>query len=164
MKNLAIAAFAALLLSTTAQAAELNFPSDDPVATITIPDSWNPKETETGIDATSDDNSIYLSIDVADAKDTNAVLTDAVKYLADQGVTVDEKSVQQSAGTLNGMPVNNANWDGNDKDGPVTIGLAAVAANADKVLVITYWGSKGDQDKQAAAMGAIVNSLKPVAQ
>lgn len=164
MKNLAIAAFAALLLSTAAHAGEMSFPSDDPVATITIPDSWNPKETETGIDATSDDNSIYLSIDVADAKDTDQVITDAVKYLAGQGVTVDDKSAKQTTGKLNGMDATNVNWDGNDKDGPVTIGLAAVAANADKVLVITYWGTKGEQDKQAAAMGEIINSLKPAAQ
>ncbi|MDB5523185.1 MAG: hypothetical protein JWM58_948 [Rhizobium sp.] len=164
MKNFVLATTAALLLATSAQAAEMNFPSDAPVATITIPDSWNPKETETGIDATSDDNSIYLAVDVADAKDTDAVVKDAVEYLAGQGVTVDQKTAKQTAGMLNGMVLTNVNWDGTDKDGPVTIGLAAAAANAEKVLVITYWGTKGEQEKNDAAMTDIVKSLKPVAQ
>ena len=60
------------------------------------------------------------------------------------------------------MDVVNVNWSGTDKDGPVTTGLAALAANAEKVLVATYWGTQGEQDKNAEAMGAIINSLKPV--
>ena len=46
MKLLAIAATAALLFATAAQAAEMKFPSSDPVASITLPDGWTPNETE----------------------------------------------------------------------------------------------------------------------
>lgn len=164
MKNLAIAAFAALLLSTAAHAGEMQFPSDDPVATITIPDSWNPKETETGIDATSPDDAVYLSADVASAKDTDKVVQDAIKYLKDQGVTVDEKSAKQTENKLNGMPMFAVDWAGTDKDGPVTISLASVTVNADTNLVFTYWGTKGDEDKDQAAIVKILQSLKPVAK
>ena len=164
MKKFAFAAFTALLMSTAAHAADISFPSDAPVATISIPDDWGPKETETGIDATSPDNSIYLAADVADAKDTTAVVTDAVKYLKDQGVTVDEKSAKQTEDKLNGMPMFAIDWDGTDKDGPVTISLAAVTVSADKNLVFTYWGTKGEQDKNQAALVAILQSLKPAAQ
>jgi hypothetical protein len=33
--------------------------------------------------------------------------------------------------------------------------------NAEKVLFFTYWGTKGEQEKNAAAMNTIINSLKP---
>lgn len=162
MKTVVIAAMAALLYASAAYAGELKFPSDAPVASITFPDDWtSAKETETGIDATSPDDSIYISIDVADPKDTDAVITDAVNWLAGLGVTVDSTTAKQVEGTLNGMQVVNVDWDGNDKDGPVSISLAAVAVNANKVLVVTYWGTKGEQDKNDAAMADIINSLKP---
>lgn len=161
-KSVVFAAFALALTAASAFADEIKFPSDEPVASITFPDGWGEKETESGIDATSPDEAIYISIDVAEAKDTDAVVKDAVTYLASQGVTVDTKSAKETKGKLNGMDVGNVDWDGTDKDGPVTIGLAAVAVNAETVLVVTYWGTKGEQDKNAEAMGAIINSLKPV--
>jgi hypothetical protein len=162
MKTTTFATRALLLAAAPALAGELQFPSDAPVATITFPDGWGEKETETGIDATSPDDAIYIAIDVAAAKDTDAVISDAVTYLAGQGVTVDSTTAKQTEGTLNGMHVVNVDWDGTDKDGPVTIGLAGVEVNAEKVLVVTYWGTKGEQDKNAEAMGAIINSLKAV--
>lgn len=162
MKAPITAAFVACLLASGAFAGELRFPSDEPVASITFPDDWtSAKETETGIDATSPDDSIYLAVDVADAKDTDAVVKDAIDYLAGQGVTVDAATAKQDEGTLNGMKVFNVDWDGTDKDGPVSISLAALVVNAEKVLVVTYWGTKGEQEKNGAAMGAILNSLKP---
>ena len=162
MKTAMLAAFAALLLASGACAAELKFPSDAPVASITFPDDWtSAKETETGIDATSPDDSIYLAVDVADAKDTTAVVGEAVTYLAGLGVTVDTATAKQVEGTLNGMQIVNVDWDGTDKDGPVSISLAAVVVNPEKVLVVTYWGTKGEQEKNGAAMSAIINSLKP---
>ena len=49
MKKLILAA-AVLLLATTSYAAEMKFPSDAPVASVTFPDTWKPQETDTGID------------------------------------------------------------------------------------------------------------------
>jgi len=162
--NKFVLAAAALLLAGTAQAGEISFPSDDPVATMTIPDDWGPKETDTGIDATSPDNAVYLSVDVADANDTDATVKAAVKYLLDQGVTVDTATGKQEQGTLNGMPLFSIEWSGTDKDGPVTIDLAAVTVASDKNLVFTYWGTKGDEDKDSARITEILQSLKPAAK
>lgn len=160
MKTLLAAAALAALLSSTAHAADLTFPSDAPVATLTIPDDWGPKETDTGIDATSPDNAVYLSVDVADAKDTDATVKAAIKYLGDQGVNVDEKSAKPTESTLNGMPFYAVDWTGTDKDGPASIGLASVTVG-DKNLIFTYWGTQGDEDKDQALIGNILHSLKP---
>lgn len=162
MKTAVFASIAFLLATGSALAGEIQFPSDAPVASITFPDGWGEKETETGIDATAPDDSIYLSVDVSEPKDTNQTVTDAVNWLKGLGVTVDGNSAKQIEGTLNGMQVVNVDWDGTDKDGPVSISLAAVAVNAEKVLVVTYWGTKGEQEKNGAAMNAIINSLKAV--
>lgn len=161
MKKLIIAAAFAAFLPMIAQAETLEFPSDDPVATVTIPDNWGPKETETGIDATSDDSAIYLSIDVADEKTSDKVIDEAFAFLQKNGVTIDEKTQKESEAEINGMTMKTFDWDGADKEGPVNIGVAVLSPAEGKLLLITYWGTKGKQDAHDDELIAIISSLKP---
>ncbi|MBP1851191.1 histidine kinase [Rhizobium halophytocola] len=160
MKALVAAAFATLLLAGAALADTLKFPSDDPVASISAPDGWTLEETETGAQILSADDAIYIYIDVADAETSDKVIDDAVAFLDDNGVSVDSSTEKQSEDTVNGMKMSNFDWDGTDEDGPVSIGLSVSSPKTGKLLVITYWGSKGDQDKHANDLGYIINSLK----
>jgi hypothetical protein len=164
LKKLILAAALAALLPAVSHAATLEFPSDAPIASITIPDSWGPKETETGIDATSDDSAIYLSIDVADAKTSDKVIDDAVAFLEKNGVKIDGSTQKQSDEKVNGMDMTNFDWNGTDDDGAVNVGLSVLSPSADKLLVITYWGSKGTQEKHGPELQSIIDSLKPASK
>lgn len=163
-KLIAAAACSVLMLPTASFAKTLIFPSDNPVAQITMPDSWDPEETESGIQGTSDDGAIYISIDVASDKTSDKVIDDALDFLKDNGVTVDPKSQKESDDEVNGMKMSNLDWDGSDKDGPVNIGLSFLSPRAGKLLVVTYWGSKGDQEKHGKQLVSIINSLKPASK
>ena len=158
----AAAALATMLAPSFSFAETLKFPSESPIAQITIPDSWGPEETESGIQATSDDSAIYLSIDIADARTSDKVVSDAIDFLQQNGVTIDEKTQKESDDTINEMKMSNLDWDGKDKDGPVSVGLSFVQPRPDKLLVITYWGTKGEQEKHANELMALISSLKPV--
>jgi hypothetical protein len=59
-KNLMLLAAFAAVLPTVAHADTIKFPSEEPIAQITIPHSWGPKETESGVEATSDDSAVYF--------------------------------------------------------------------------------------------------------
>ena len=50
---------------------------------------------------------------------------------------------------------------GTDKEGPVNIGVAVLSPSEDKLLLITYWGTKGKQDAHDDELIAISSSLKP---
>lgn len=162
MKKLfAAAALAAMMFPAASFAETLAFPSDKPVASITIPDSWNPEETDSGIQATSADEAIYLAIDVADASNVNSAVDEVIKFLETNGVKVDGSTQKQSEDTINGMQMTNFDWSGTDKDGAVNIGLSVLAPSANKILLITYWGTKGEQEKHANDLMSIISSLKP---
>lgn len=164
MKKLfAAAALAAMMFPAVSFAAmkTIAFPSDAPVASISMPESWNPEETETGIQATSDDNAIYISIDVADAAGTDKAVDEAIAFLDGNGVKVDASTQKQSEDTINGMKMTNFDWSGTDQDGPVSIGLSVLSPKPDTLLLITYWGTKGEQEKHAQTLGQIISSLKP---
>ena len=145
MKKILLATMIALA-PAAAPAATLTFPSEAPVASITIPNSWGPKETEGGIDATSDDSAIYLSVDVADAKTSDKVISDAIDFLTENGVKIDDSTKKTSTDQINGMDMTNLDWSGTDKEGAVNIGLSFAA---------------GTQEKHAPELLAIIGSLKP---
>ncbi|WP_170975769.1 histidine kinase [Rhizobium sp. FY34] len=167
MKKIFAAALAIALIQpfgAFAASKTVVFPSDAPVASIAIPESWSPEETETGIEATSDDGAIYLSIDVADERTSDKVIDDAVAFLQGNGVNIDGSTQKQSEDEINGMKMANFDWSGTDKDGPVSVGLSVVSPKPGKLLVITYWGTKGEQEKHGPALLAIINSLHPAGQ
>ncbi|MFC3163709.1 histidine kinase [Ciceribacter thiooxidans] len=156
-----LAAAAALLFSADlAFSATLIFPSDAPVALITIPDSWKPEETETGVDAVSDDEGVYFSVDVAGDDNMETIITDAFKYLEENGVKADPATQKDTKDTLNGMPFEAIDWSGTDEEGPVSIGVGILGVKADKLLVITYWGAKDREDRNMPEVGKILASIK----
>ena len=161
MRKLLLAAALAAFLPAVSEAATLEFPSDEPIASITIPDSWGSKETASGIDATSDDSAVYLSIDIADDKSSDKVIEDVFAFLDKNGVKIDASTQKESDTELNGMPVKNLDWDGTDSEGPVNIGVSILSPGDDKLLLVTYWGSKGTQEKHQDELIEMISSLKP---
>lgn len=160
MKRFLLAAAAAFCMMTAAQAAEMPFPSDEPVAVVDWPDGWQAQETDTGVDASSPDDSIYLAIDVSDTKDASTTVTDALKYFASKGVTADPATEARTQTKLNGFDYATITWAGKDADGAVTISLGVMVLG-EKSLVLSYWGTQGAQDSQAADIQKIIGSLKP---
>lgn len=162
MKNTFILAAAFALAPFFAHAETLVFPSDAPIASITIPDAWAPKETISGIEAKSPDSAIYFSIDVATDKDMDKVIEDAVKFLTDNGVTLDDTTQRDSGDVeINGMNFGSIEFDGKDVDGPVEVSLGFASPAEGKMLVVTYWGTKATQGAHSKDLGEILNSLKP---
>ncbi len=161
MKKVLVAAFAAVLMSSAAHASTLLFPTENPVAQITIPDSWKPHETDVGIEATSDDNAVYLALDVATSKTSDGVIDDAFAFLKKSGVSIDGKTQKRTDGKINDMDVAVFEWAGTDKDGPASIGVAVVSPKPDKLLVLTYWGSADSEAKHSPEVTDILQSLKP---
>lgn len=164
MKKIIAFALLALTSPIAAHAATLTFPGDKPVASITIPDSWKPEETEGGgVQGTSDDSAVYLSAEVASDKSIDKVVSSAIDFLAKNKIAIDTSTQKETPTTdVNGLQMATLEWDGKDEDGPVSIGLLIVQVNADNALVVTYWGDKGEEDKHDAEVKAIVTSIKPV--
>jgi hypothetical protein len=158
-KYLAVAA-AALFLSSAAYAGELQIPSNRPVISVTVPDDWDTNETDTGTEINSADGSVYLAIDIASPKKTGDMIDGAAKFLDTQGVTIDEKTQKYTEDKLNGKDIIYIEWAGKDKDGPASVGLAALVLNEKTVAVLTYWGTPGEEEKNSATVGKILASIK----
>jgi hypothetical protein len=161
MKKL-LATTAILLLTAGASlAGTFNFPSDDPVATVDIPDSWKPTETDYGVEANSPDAGTYISFDAAGAEDTDEVIKSVFTFLEENGVTADPASQTESKGDQNGMPYETLSWKGTDKDGPVTIGVGIVGVSEESLAIVTYWASTETEEKNNPDVNKMLESIRP---
>jgi hypothetical protein len=162
MKKTSIALLFALALVTPTFAKTFKIPEEGSFASITIPDDWKSKEIDNGVESQSADNEVYFAVEATDAKGMDKSIEEAVKYLQEQGVTVDDKTMKQSEGKVNGMEGVDISWKGKDKEGDAEISLTILIAPKDKVLLITYWASPEGTKKHDKELGAILKSVKPL--
>ena len=88
------------------------------------------------------------------------VIGDDIKFLADQGVTVDAATQEKHDGNVNGMPVTFLRWSGKDKDGPTMITLGIFGVTDNLVALLTAWSSPEGEKKHDAELGDIMQSFK----
>ena len=160
MKKLSLALLLALALLIPSYGKTFKLPDEESIATITIPDDWKSKEIDSGVESQSADGEVYFYVEATDAKGMDKSIVEAVEYLSGQGVTVDDKSMKQSEGKLNGMDVVEVDWKGKDKEGAAEISLSIVAVGSDKALLLVYWASPEGTKKHIKALGEIASSVK----
>ena len=159
MLKLVVAAAILATLSVSVFAGTHKVPSDEPVATVTIPDDWKTDEIDEGIEATSSDGEVYLAIEETDGDSVKKSLEEAMKYLKSKGVTVTDSSMKQQEGKLGEFDVVDISWDGKDEDGPAKISLTIVAVTETQGLLLIYWASPEGEKKNMEALGAIAKSI-----
>jgi hypothetical protein len=136
-------------------------PADDPVATISLPENWEPSEYDGGVEATSPDGAVYVAVEMVRANDVGSTAEEGVKFFAKQGVSIDDKSLKTQDIKVNGLPAFDMTMSGTDKNGPTEVGMTLVGTNADgKFLMLYYWGSEEGQKANLPDLKKITESLQ----
>ena len=146
----------------TATAKTLKIPNEDfAIASVTIPDSWDPEELDKGVAAQSEDDAVYLAIvAVGSDKGMKAEIDDTFEMLKEHDVELDEATKKENKFKINGLDAEELLFQGKDKDGPTAVSITFVTIK-DKLVVMTYWVSTEDEKEHQEEVGKIVNSLKP---
>ena len=153
------------LVPALAPAATVKLPADKPAMTATVPDDWEPEESDDGILAESPDNvsTIYFEV-VGTEKEMNTVIEDSLKWLTEEhDVKVDAATKETKDFEDSGRKWSRISWSGESKEwGPAVIGFLFTEVGDGKVLTITYWISKKDSEKSLETLGKIFSSVKSV--
>lgn len=161
IRSALIALGALALLPGLALAKTFPVPADDPIATVSIPDSWNPEAYEGGVEATSDDGKIYVAIEQVAADDVKKATEEGIKFFAKSGVDIDANSMKTKQIKINNLDAFDMTFTGKDKDGSANISLTLVATNAaGKFLLLYYWGSPDGEKANGADLKAISDSIQ----
>lgn len=165
MKKIAIPAAAvaiSLLLTSLAPAGTVNIPKDEPVISVSIPDSWKPEETDKGITCESPDQVATVIFEVTSAKGANALVDENIDWLVkDQGIQIDAASKTDQNFETAGLKWAQISWSGNSKEwGPAAVGFVFTHAGNGKMVTVTYWISKKGSEKDKPVITTMFDSVK----
>ncbi len=161
-KTLLTIIVAAAISVTTAHAKTMKLgASGKPVATIDIPDSWEPSEIENGVECQSDDDAVYLAATaVSSKKGMDAEIDDTFNMLKAHNVELNEGSKHERKFKIKGMDAEEMMFEGKDEDGPAIISITFIPVK-ESVVVVTYWANTDKAEKNQGAVAKIASSIKP---
>lgn len=149
------------LLSVPAFAKTAKLPNDEfAVASITMPDDWEPEEVNNGVAGQSPDTAVYLAaVAVGSEKGMKAELEDTFEFLKDHKVELDPASKKDDKFKIGDIDVEGMTYQGKDEDGPTAISIAFVPIK-DKVIVLTYWVTLAKEKEHVEEVAKILKSIK----
>jgi hypothetical protein len=162
MKSILTFVAVSSLIAAPAFAKTLKVPSDEfAIASITMPNDWEPEEINNGVAGESPDQAVYLAaVAVGSEKGMNAELDDTFEFLKEHKVDLDKSTKKENKFTLNGVEVEELIYHGKDEDGPTSVSISFVPIK-DKVVVLTYWVTTAKEKKHQEEVAKILKSLKP---
>ena len=160
--QLAVAAFlVAGAFANGVTAKTVPIPADDPIATLTAPDAWEPSAFDTGVEMTSPDGGIYLSVEEVKADDLTSAVADTVQTLGKQGLVVDTSTKKASDFENNGMKFHDFAYKGTDKDGPTNFDVTLVETKTPGTFVmLAFWGSDDADKANSKTLTDILQSIQ----
>ena len=154
--------FAFLMIAAPVSAKTYHIPGENPVATISLPNSWEPNEYDKGVEGTSKDGQFYFAIEAVNSKDIGEATKEAMIGFKKQGVKFDIESRMASESTLNDLPVLTQTFKGRDADGPTEVTLILVKSlKPGRFLMISAWGSEKAAQANLKDIEKILSSLTP---
>jgi hypothetical protein len=161
MKTFLTLLILAVISTISADAKTFKLPDDDfAIASIDMPDSWNPKEIDGGVAGQSEDDAVYLSVvAVGSEKGMKGEIDDTFEMLKSHNVELDESTKKENTFKIGGLEATELLYQGKDEDGPAAISIVFVPIK-DKLIIMTYWVTTAKEKEHQAEVGKIVNSLK----
>jgi hypothetical protein len=161
MKTLLTLIAIACLGTLSLDAKTFKLPNEDfSIASIDMPDSWQPKAFDNGVAGQSADDAVYLSVvAVGSEKGMSAEIEDTFDMLKKHNVTLDESTKKENKFKIGAFDATELLYQGKDEDGPAAISICFVPIK-DKLIIFTYWVTTAKEKEHLQEVGKIVNSLK----
>jgi hypothetical protein len=160
--RLILAVIASLAFAASAEASTFRL-GTPPVFAITLPDDWDSKEIDKGVESTSKDEEIYIAAEVVGISKLEDAITQAVAYLISEGIRIDQATEKRTEGKVGGMDAMFVEYKGVDEDEAATeISIGVIVASPTTAVIVTYWGTPDGEKANADALKAIVDSIKKI--
>jgi hypothetical protein len=158
-KHLALTLLLTALVAS-ASAGTYKLPKEESIASVSFPDNWKVEAGDESVDASSDDDAIYINIEFNDSESLEGAIEESFGYLKKNKVKIDKSTEKKSEGVLAGMKVVNFDWEGEDSEGKCKITLAVLGVTPKKALLLLYWASPEGEKKHQKELDSIVGSIK----
>jgi hypothetical protein len=150
-----------ILLAGPALARNIAAPAKDPVATVTVPDSWKFEEIDYGYSAVSPGKDVFFSVEYANKNKIDAMMANNEAWMKENGIdgSVTPAKSEMDFGGLSGTVFR---FDTKDADGPTRVDFVVLPSGKDRVIFLTLWGSSDERKKHSDEVEAIMKSVKAI--
>jgi hypothetical protein len=138
----------------------LAVPEKDPVALLTIPDTWKQQEIEFGYSGMSPDGAIFFSVEYAKANRIDKLFALNEAWMKENKITPTGEAKKQEI-KLGGLPASLFVYQATDENGPTEIDFVLIPAGK-RIVLLTLWGSEQEQKDNKADIDIIKNSVKAI--
>ena len=147
-------------LAFPADAKNFAIPTKNPSITITLPNDWSSDEIEYGFQARPKDEGIYLSVESAEARQIDKMISDTQKWMKDNKIKAVEPIKADMK--ISGIDSTVFQFRTSDKSGPTTVDLILMPAGNNRVTMFTVWGNDEEREANGKALDSIFESIKSI--
>ena len=135
---------------------------DEGVAWISIPDQWEPKTIEDGVEGTSPDKETYVAAEIVDAAELEDAVKEELQFFDKQKIKLKEATKTEKKTEFSGLPAYDVAWEATDEDGPTHVSATFIKLDGKKVMMVTYWGTPAGEKSNIKELQEISQSVKPI--
>ena len=161
MKKLLVALFAALAVVTPTLAKNLAVPSDDPVVTLSVPNSWTMKEIDFGYSAVSPDKGVAFYVEFAAGARVKKMTDLNESWMKENSIVTLGKAEEMEV-DFSGVKGTVLRYKAKDENGPTNVNFGFIQAGQNRVIMLTLWGSDEEQKDNQKDVDSILTSIKPI--
>ena len=128
---------------------------------MTLPAGWTSEETDNGYSCQSKDTDATIFFEVANGeKESNDLVNENIKFLADQKVTLDQSSKKEREFEAEGLKWQVLEYSGKDESGDEHIQMFFAEVKPGKMMMITYWVTTKAESKHKDEITKLFDSFK----
>jgi hypothetical protein len=161
LRNVMFASAILVAALVPSYAKDLTVPAKDPVASISIPDSWDIDDIDFGYAAASPDEEMKLYVEYANASRVDKMLELNDQWMKEQEITPKGKPVEED-GSIGGLPAKMLTYAATDSDGDTIVEFVLLPGGKGRLILLTLWGSKEARAENQADIQAITASIKAI--
>ena len=161
LKRLATAALLFCAALAPGFAADFVVPAKNPIARVTIPDSWETEETDLGTGAISPDSGVSLLVEQASASGDDKRLAANDAWLQQNDITPKGPHSEQES-TIAGLPAKIYSYPAADDEGDTIVDFIVLRPSDGQMILLTLWASAREREANKAELDAIKTSIKPI--
>ena len=150
------------LIPATADAKAFKLGDDVGVAWISIPDQWEPKPIDDGVEGTSPDKETYVAAEIVEAAELEDAVREELQFFDKQKIKLKENTKTEKKMEFSGLPAYDVAWEATDEDGPTHVSATFIKLDGKKVMMVTYWGSPAGEKSNGKELQEISQSVKPI--
>ena len=153
-----LGATALVLVSLPAWARDVAVPPKDPAVTLVVPDSWDIKNIDAGVQTIPPDKAVYAYANYGARSELETTLAKYREWMKNNKIVVNKPS--ETRIDFAGTPGRVIPYDTKGKSGKTIVDFIILGASRDRYVILTVWGSAEERAGDEADLTAIMASVK----